>query len=167
MWLPCKPFCLSSFMCFCCRSLLNFSFCLLRVLKWCLSLPTSMKSSHLSIHSLLNTLLKSSLHVSLRAFSMFRVLFIDLTLSLSKDLSAFLIIWSPLGVLIFCFRHILTGTRSSARHLRVNLRWLEKSAIFLSYFSHQQNFLTLSLSYSLFVGLLVCWWHLYHLEEGP
>ena len=100
-WPPCNAVWLPSLTCCLSKSLLNFSFCLFRVLRCCFSLPTFIKSLHLSIHSLLKTLLSWSIHVSLWDFNMFRVLLIDLTLSLGNDLSALLIIWIPLGVLIF------------------------------------------------------------------
>ena len=128
------------------KSLSNFNFCLSKVLRcWC-SLSTYINSLHLS------TSLSWFIHVSLKSLTMFRVLLIDLILLFIKALSALLTIWRPLGVLIFLCRHILTGTSPLERHLRVNLLWLAKSAIFLSYFSHCRKIFTLSLPYSVLVS---------------
>ena len=110
--------------------------------------PASINSIHLSIHSSFRISLSWFLQVSLRLLTMFKVLLMDLILSFIKALSALLTICRPLGVFMFLVRRILTGTSPFERHLRVNLLWLAKSAIFLLYFSHRRKIFTFSLPYS-------------------
>ena len=60
----------------------------------------------------------------------------DLIVSFKRALSAFLIICFPLGlgVLMVLLSLIHTEIRSRLTHLRENLQWFEKSAIFFSIF---------------------------------
>ena len=104
------------------------------------------------VHSSMISLFKMPpslfIHVSHCNSNMVMVLFMDLILSLSKALSAFLMILQPFGVLMLIFSLILTGIRSALRHLSENLLWLWKSAILHSNLSHHQNSLTFSIPYS-------------------
>ena len=136
------------------HNLSNLDFCLSRVLKCLDSLYSLMNCVHCSILSLSNVLFRCSVHVSIWIFNMAMVLFTNLTVLFNRALSAFLMIWWPLGVLIELLSLILTGIMSSPRHLKVNLLWLEKSTILFSIFSHQWKIFTFFSPYS----LLICIW---------
>ena len=136
------------------HNLSNLDFCLSRVLKCLDSLFSLMNHVHSSIMSLSNVLFRCSIHVSVWMFNMAMVLFTDLTLSFNRAISAFLIIWWPLGVLIELMSLILTSIMSSIRHLKVNLLLLGKTAILFTNFSHWQKIFTFSSPYS----LLICIW---------
>ena len=162
LWLPCWTFeqPLSAFL-FLWHNLSNLFFCLAKVL-WCLdSLLIFIKFLHSSISSLTSLSSSWKIHVSLCSLSLLRVLFMDLILSFKRALSAFLIIYFPLGVLMVLLSLILTGIRSWLRHLKENLQWFEKCAILFSIFSHHLNVSTFSLPYSLLIckcRLLILFW---------
>ena len=136
------------------HNLSNLDFCLSRVLKCLDSLFSFINHVHSSILSLSSTIFSCSIHVSDWIFNMAMVLFTNLTLSFNRALSAFLMIWQPLCIFIELVSLILTSIMTSLKHLKVNLLWLEKSAILFSIFTHQQRILTFSSPYS----LLICIW---------
>ena len=85
------------------------------------SLLILIKLVHSSIFSLSNLFSRVFLHVSHWKISVMMELFIDLILSLSRALSAFLIIYFLLGVLILLLSLTLTGITPLLRHLREKL----------------------------------------------
>ena len=126
----------------------NLSNCLSSVLRCLDSLLRLMNFMHSSMVLSSKQFFSWSIHVSFCFYNMLIVLFIDLILSLSKDLSAPLIIYKPPGVLMLLFNLMLTGITSWFKHLSENLLWFWKSAILHSIFFHHQNNLTFSITYS-------------------
>ena len=143
-----------SFFLFFWHNLSNLDFCHFRVLKCLNSLFSLINPMHYFMLLLSSMFSRCCIHVSSLIFNMAMVLFTNLTLSLSRALSAFLIIWWPLSVLMVLLSLVLTGIMSSFKHLSVNLLWLEKSTILISIFYHWQKILAFSSPYS----LLICIW---------
>ena len=112
------------------------------------SLFLLMNNSHSSMVLPSRQVFSWSIHVSLCNFNMLIMLFTDLILSFSKDLSALFTMYKPLGVLTLLFNLMLTGITSWFKHLSKNLLWFWKLAILHSNFSHCQNNLTFSIPYS-------------------
>ena len=133
---------------FFCYNHSNLSNCLSSVLMCLDSLLRLMNFTHSSMVLSSKQFFSWSIHVSFCIFNMLIVLFIDLILSFSKDLSALLIIYKPLGVLMLLFNLMLTGITSWFKHISENLLWFCKLAILPSIFSHCQNNLTFSIPYS-------------------
>ena len=133
---------------------LYLAVCLSRVLLCLASLLSFINLVHSSMISLFMMPPSLFIHVSCYNSNMLMVLFMDLILSLKKALSALLMILQPFGVLMLLFSLILTGIRSTLRHLSKNLLQLWKSAILHSNLSHCQNNLTFSIPYS----DLICRW---------
>ena len=104
------------------------------------------------------------MHVSCSISSMLMVLLINRILSFSKETSAFLIIWSPLGVLTWLLSLILTGTTFSPRHLKVKHLWFWKSTIFNWILSNQRKISLLSPLYSVLIckcRFLILFFHMF------
>ena len=131
-------------------NLSNFAFCLISIL-WCLScLILTIILSHSAMVSQSSTLFSSLLHVWHWHSSISVVLLMVLILPFNNALSVFLVILMALGVLILLLSLKLTGMLLS-RHLRVNLLWFLKSAIFFLLLSHFCQCFTLSWLYSLHI----------------
>ena len=105
------------------HNLLNLATRQSKVFRCLDSLLILIKFVHSSIVSLSNLSSRVFLHVSHCKVNMVIELFINLFLSLSRALSAFLIIYFPLGVLILLLSLTLTGITSLLRHLREILLW--------------------------------------------
>ena len=105
------------------HNVLNLDRCQSKVFKCLNSLPVFMKVVHSCTVSLSNLFSRRFLHVSLWKVNMVIELLMDLILSLSKALSALLIIYFPLGVLILLLSLTLTGIMSLLRHLREKCLW--------------------------------------------
>ena len=150
-WSPCRGFERPPL--FLWHNLLNLDTCLSKVFWY---LPSLLYSIYLIQSSMVfSSNMPSSwiIHVSMIILNMAIELLIALILSFNKANSAFLIIYFPLGVLMFDFNLMLVGIKPLLRYLKEKGLWLRKSAIFT--FKFLPSLIDLQTSYMTIITSLV------------